>query len=197
METSLNSTVDKQSAAGRYTVAVLAAVLALLLRQALSPLLGANSPYFTVWAAVVFSAWYCGLWPSIVTTLINALGVWYWFLPPVHSFRVEDPAGRTIRDARSRTQFKRRKANSTCWQTPSQSYAGWHAATVTSSGTTHDGTSTRALHLNKWKGGAGNRCMTRKFCPPYWNDGKRRWRRDGLLRWNFPCVVLTAFSAGS
>jgi PAS domain S-box-containing protein len=91
METSLNSTVDKQSTAGRYTVAVLAAVLALLLRQALSPLLGAKSPYFTVWAAVVFSAWYCGLWPSIVTTLINALGVWYWFLPPVHSFRVEDP----------------------------------------------------------------------------------------------------------
>src|ERR1700693_1178555 len=91
METSLDSTVDKQSTAGRYTLAVLAAVLALLLRQALSPLLGANSPYFTVWAAVVFSAWYCGLWPSIVTTLINALGVWYWFLPPVHSFRVEDP----------------------------------------------------------------------------------------------------------
>jgi PAS domain S-box-containing protein len=91
METSLDSTVDKQSTAGRYTLAVLAAVLALLLRQALSPLLGANSPYFTVWAAVVFSAWYCGLWPSIVTTLINALGIWYWFLPPVHSFRVEDP----------------------------------------------------------------------------------------------------------
>src|ERR1700687_1820736 len=117
---------------------------------------------------------------------------------PVSSSLLARPtAGRTAQEARSRTQFERRKANSTCWQTPSQNYAGWHAATVTSSGTTHEGTSTRALHLNKWKGGAGNQCMTLKFCPPYWNDGKRRWRWDRLLRWNFPCVVLTAFSAGS
>src|SRR6202158_2163881 len=91
METSLDSTVDKRSTAARYTFAVLTAVLALLLRQALSPLLGANNPFFTLWAAVVFSAWYCGLGPSIVTTLISALGVWYWFLPPLHSFRLQDP----------------------------------------------------------------------------------------------------------
>ncbi len=91
METSLDSTVDKKSTAARYTFAVLTAVLALLLRQALSPLIGAHYPYFTVWAAVVFSAWYCGLGPSIVTTLISALGVWYWFLPPLHSFRLQDP----------------------------------------------------------------------------------------------------------
>jgi PAS domain S-box-containing protein len=91
METSLGSTVGKKSTAARYTFAVLTAVLALLLRQAISPLLGANNPFFTVWAAVVFSAWYCGLGPSIVTTLISALGVWYWFLPPLHSFRQQDP----------------------------------------------------------------------------------------------------------
>jgi PAS domain S-box-containing protein len=91
MEISLDSTLDKKSTAGRYTFAVLTAVLALLLRQALSPLLGANNPFFTLWAAVVFSAWYCGLGPSIVTTLISALGVWYWFLPPLHSFRLQDP----------------------------------------------------------------------------------------------------------
>lgn len=91
METSLDSTFDKKSTAVRYTFAVLTAVLALLLRQALSPLLGANNPYLTVWAAVVFSAWYWGLGPSIVTTLISALGVLYWFLPPLHSFRLQDP----------------------------------------------------------------------------------------------------------
>jgi PAS domain S-box-containing protein len=90
METSLDSTLDRKSTAARYSFAVLSAVLALLLRQALSPLLGANNPFFTVWAAVVFSAWYCGLGPSIVTTLISALGVWYWFLPPLHSFRQQD-----------------------------------------------------------------------------------------------------------
>jgi signal transduction histidine kinase len=75
----------------RYAFAISAAIAALWLRQLLSPLLGENNPYHTVWAAVVFSAWYCGLGPSIVTTLLSLLGVWYWFLPPAGSFALEDP----------------------------------------------------------------------------------------------------------
>jgi len=75
----------------RYGLAILAAVVALLLRQLLTPLLGENNPYHTVWAAVVFSAWYCGLGPSIVTTLLCLVGTWYWFLPPTHSFVLDDP----------------------------------------------------------------------------------------------------------
>lgn len=50
-----------------------------------------NNPYHTVWAAVVFSAWYCGLGPSIVTALIGVAGVWYWFLPHLQSFELQDP----------------------------------------------------------------------------------------------------------
>ncbi len=75
----------------RYGLAVAAAIIALLLRELLSPLLGESNPYHTVWAAVVFSAWYCGLVPSIVTALLSLLGIWYWFLPPVNSFRLQDP----------------------------------------------------------------------------------------------------------
>src|SRR5882762_8234289 len=75
----------------RYGLAILAAISALLLRQLLSPLLGENYPYHTVWVAIVFSAWYCGLGPSLVTTLVSAAGVWYWFLPTSKSFAVEDP----------------------------------------------------------------------------------------------------------
>jgi signal transduction histidine kinase len=75
----------------RYGLAILAAIVALWLRWLLSPLLGGNNPYHTVWAAVVFSAWYCGLGPSIVTTLVGTVGVWYWFLPPYKSFHVQDP----------------------------------------------------------------------------------------------------------
>ncbi|MGO9517431.1 MAG: PAS domain S-box protein [Candidatus Korobacteraceae bacterium] len=89
METAVDS-IDNKSTAARYAFAVLTAVLALVLRQTLSPLLGANNPYFTVWAAVVFSAWYYGVGPSVVTTLMSALGVWYWFLLPLHSFRLQD-----------------------------------------------------------------------------------------------------------
>src|SRR5579863_2698046 len=75
----------------RYALAVLSAILALLLRRLAAPFLGENNPYHTVWAAVVFSAWYCGLGPSIVTTLISVAGVWYWFLPPTNSFFLDDP----------------------------------------------------------------------------------------------------------
>ena len=80
----------KYGSAVRYGLAILAALVALLLRQVLTPLLGENNPYHTVWAAVVFSAWYCGLGPSIVTTLLCLVGTWYWFLPPTHSFVLDD-----------------------------------------------------------------------------------------------------------
>lgn len=73
-----------------YALAVLAAIAALMLRSLLTPLLGENNPYHTVWAAVVFSSWYCGLWPSILTTLLSVVGVWYWFLPPTHSFALNE-----------------------------------------------------------------------------------------------------------
>jgi signal transduction histidine kinase len=75
----------------RYSLAIFAAIAALLLRQLLTPFLGENNPYHTVWAAVVFSAWYCGLGPSILTTLLSMVGVWYWFLPPYHSFSLHEP----------------------------------------------------------------------------------------------------------
>ena len=74
----------------RYALAMLAAVAALFLRDLLTPLLGNHNTYHTVWLAVVFSAWYCGLGPSIVTTLLGTLGVWYWFLPPPHSWIIQD-----------------------------------------------------------------------------------------------------------
>jgi signal transduction histidine kinase len=75
---------------GRYGVAILTAILALMLRGLFAPLLGAHDAYHTAWAAVVFTAWYCGIGPAILTTLMTAAGVWYWFLPPGHTFAVAD-----------------------------------------------------------------------------------------------------------
>jgi PAS domain S-box-containing protein len=74
----------------RYPLAILAAVVAVFLRFLLTPLLGSGNPYHTVWLAVIFSAWYCGFGPSIVTTVLSGLGVWYWFLPSLHSFDMPD-----------------------------------------------------------------------------------------------------------
>jgi PAS domain S-box-containing protein len=74
----------------RYALAVIAAFAALFLRERLNPFLGDRNPYHTAWLAVVFSAWYCGLWPSIITLAIETLGVWYWFLPPHGSWKIRD-----------------------------------------------------------------------------------------------------------
>jgi len=74
----------------RYALAVLAAIAALLLRKALVPVLGERNPYHLAWLAVVFSAWYCGFWQSIVALVIEALGVWYWLTPPYLSWAMED-----------------------------------------------------------------------------------------------------------
>jgi PAS domain S-box-containing protein len=69
-----------------YALAALAMIAALLLREAMDPLLGAQNPYHTLWLAVVFCAWYCGLGPSILAVLIGIAGVWYMLLPPYFSF---------------------------------------------------------------------------------------------------------------
>jgi signal transduction histidine kinase len=82
---------EKSDSVRRYGLAIVAAIVALWLRQLLFPVLGVDNPYHTAWAAVVFSAWYCGVGPSIVTTLLSVLGIWYWFVPPFGSFGVQDP----------------------------------------------------------------------------------------------------------
>jgi PAS domain S-box-containing protein len=80
----------KTEPALRYAVAIFAGIAALFLRELLRPLLGNHNDYHTVWLAVVFSAWYCGVGPSIVTTLLGTLGVWYLFLPPRYSFAIQN-----------------------------------------------------------------------------------------------------------
>ncbi|HKF04979.1 MAG TPA: DUF4118 domain-containing protein [Candidatus Sulfotelmatobacter sp.] len=70
----------------RYALGALAAVCALLLRNALDPFFGEQYPYHTAWLAVVFAAWYCGIGPSIVSVVISSIGIWYWFVAPFHSF---------------------------------------------------------------------------------------------------------------
>ena len=68
--------------ASRYALALLVALAALYLRWLLVPLLGLSHGYHTAWLAVVFCAWFCGVGPSVLATLIMAFGVWFWFLPP-------------------------------------------------------------------------------------------------------------------
>ena len=71
----------------RYSLALVLAGLALLLRGAL-PLLQGTAIYQLPIAAVVLSAWYGGRGPGLLTSLICATGILYWFVPPVNSFEL-------------------------------------------------------------------------------------------------------------
>lgn len=73
-----------------YGVAALLAIVAVYLRYLLTPLIGEANPYHTAWIAVVFCAWYCGLWPSILCAVVCALGVNYFFIPPLHSLMISN-----------------------------------------------------------------------------------------------------------
>lgn len=88
MEMRRTSTADQ---ARRYSAALLVALAALALRRLLTPIFGEHNPYHTAWATVVFSAWYCGVGPSMLAILVDLLGVWYWFLPPRGSFALAEP----------------------------------------------------------------------------------------------------------
>ena len=74
----------------RYGLAILAVVVSLLLRHLFEPLLGLQNTYHTAWAAVVFTSWYCGLGPAILSVLLAAIGSEYYFVGPVHSFAIRN-----------------------------------------------------------------------------------------------------------
>ena len=76
---------------GQYGFALLATALASLIRRALNPFLGDTVPYVMLVPAVAFCAWYCGIGPSILSAILSVVGARYWFIPPVHSFRLPSP----------------------------------------------------------------------------------------------------------
>jgi signal transduction histidine kinase len=82
------STKISETTGLRYAVALLATVVALLIRLGLNPFLGDYLPYITLFPAVAFCAWYCGVGPSILSVVFALIGAQYWFIPPMHSLRV-------------------------------------------------------------------------------------------------------------
>lgn len=82
--------LSQQHIVERYTIALLAAAVSILLRAALEPVLMHSGFYVTVYLAVVFCALVCGVWPSILTALLGTGGIVYWFVDPRGSFLVHD-----------------------------------------------------------------------------------------------------------
>jgi signal transduction histidine kinase len=71
-----------------YSLALVATVLMLTIRRALDSVLGMYIPYLLVFQAIAFSSRYCGVGPTILTTVLGFLGEQYWFIPPLHTFAV-------------------------------------------------------------------------------------------------------------
>src|SRR3712207_92610 len=75
----------------RYGAAVLSVTLALLLTQLLgSPIQLVISPLF--FAAVMWSAWYGGLKPGLLSTILAILAINYFLMPPLYSLALGDGA---------------------------------------------------------------------------------------------------------
>ena len=76
----------------RYGQAAIAALTASLICSALEHFAGNGGTYVVMLLAVVFSAWCCGVGPSIVTTILGLLETMFGFIPRFHTFRSPDPS---------------------------------------------------------------------------------------------------------
>jgi PAS domain-containing protein len=77
----------------RYGMVALTLAIALLLRVALWPLIGPELPFLVLWPAVMICAWYGGLGPGLLATVLSALAADFFLLEQRFSFAVTDPHG--------------------------------------------------------------------------------------------------------
>ena len=74
----------------RYGFAIVVVVIAALLREILSPVLGQGVPFILFYPAVAVAAWLGGFWPGILSTALSGVLSWYIFMPPYLSWTVVD-----------------------------------------------------------------------------------------------------------
>jgi PAS domain S-box-containing protein len=99
-EAGLETTFTPYSRRARYSVAVLAMVVAVLARIVLQNWLGDTFAFITFFPAVVFSSWYGGFGPGVLTAVICVLTAQFFWFEPAFSFWVHN-----IRDQVSEAAF--------------------------------------------------------------------------------------------
>jgi PAS domain S-box-containing protein len=70
----------------RYGAALAGFVISFLLRQALDPWLFEDRGIIVFLPAVVVIAFVAGLGPALLTATLSGIAIWYFFLPPFHTF---------------------------------------------------------------------------------------------------------------
>jgi signal transduction histidine kinase len=81
-----------KSAVERYALALGATAVALACRVAFDSIIGDYAPFLIIFPAVIFSAWYCGLGPSIASVVVASLGEMHLLFEPHRTFAVSRPA---------------------------------------------------------------------------------------------------------
>jgi signal transduction histidine kinase len=71
------------SSIGQYTLAAVIALIALLLRLALVPLIGGQAPFITLYPAVALIAMLAGFWPAMFICVLGTLAAEYFVVLPV------------------------------------------------------------------------------------------------------------------
>ena len=74
-----------------YVFAVVAATATLGLRLGLDPWFGGRTVLIIFVPPILLSAYFGGLGPGLVATLLAALGTGYFVLPPAHHFAFDHP----------------------------------------------------------------------------------------------------------
>src|SRR5262249_10923409 len=70
----------------QYGIAVVSVALMVGVRLLFNPWLGTSHPYTFFYAAIAITAWYGGLWPSILSIALSYLGAYLLFEPPQFGF---------------------------------------------------------------------------------------------------------------
>jgi PAS domain S-box-containing protein len=83
--------IIKRSSLTRYSAAILAAAIGLLLRWLLISVLGERVPFITLFPAVAFAAMFGGFGAGLLTTLLGALAVNFFIMNPVNDFSLSKP----------------------------------------------------------------------------------------------------------
>jgi signal transduction histidine kinase len=71
----------------RYALALAVVLTALLVCRGLNFFVTNRAVYVLLFPAISFSAWYCGVGPSVLAIGVTLVGAAYQFMPEVHSFR--------------------------------------------------------------------------------------------------------------
>ena len=70
------------SKTAQYAFAVLVVILASLLRDFANPILGEKVPFILFYPTVVLAAWFGGLGPGLLATVLSGFIAWYVFYAP-------------------------------------------------------------------------------------------------------------------